>query len=368
VTAVRKFLLACALGLLACTAGPAVALDDSAQGEVERAAYRALPSTYRVTVTVRVAQLRDRRRRLPVGHDVTISGTAFGIGPGTVVTARHVVRPRASELLAAVAVLGVRGAERFDPNDVRVTSQTTRIVLTRAAPRAQQTPDRLRATIAALSPSSSPADIALLRIPGRQNPALPLDDGTSRGTPVAVLGFGGQSGQTPAVRVGTIDLAARVRGSADDSLVTLRDMGAERGDSGGPVIDTKSRVHGVLIRRAVAAGDMAVMARASAIRGLASAEGIDLGPTPAQADFTTGMTAFWANDFATAAEALDRTAPRLPGSAWIADQARRANALAKARYEVVHTTPWRGPLILIALACVAVATVLAVRFWTLDDG
>lgn len=360
-----RFLIA--VVVLAALPAGAVALDDTATDRLERATYSALPSIYRLTATIRVRSLADDRRTLRVDHTIEFEGTAFGVGPDAVVTARHLVRPSTEQLLLSLRDLGIEAVRDFDPNNVRITSRLVSIVLDRAQPTSAGVgPDRLRVTVAAVSDAASPADLALLATPRTAQPALPLDDATTGDTPIAVIGFGSQA-RTPALRPGRIALAARVEGSSDENLVTLNDVDAQRGDSGGPVIDRNGGVHGVLIRRAVASGDLAVMTRAAAIRALAGGTGLAIETTPAQSDFAAGMRAFWARDYTLAADAVERVAQRLPRSVWITDEAARLRALAEARYGVVQTTPWRVPLLLIGLAALAAATLLAVRFWTMEE-
>ncbi len=356
------------LALAATIASPASALDDGATSPLDRAAMRSLPSVYRVTVRVNVAQLADDRHRVRIARTVEFTGTAFGAGPNAIVTARHLVRPAASTLLAALQDLRVPGTTGFDPNDVRVTSSSVAITLRRASPRGGATTDVLPATIAQTTSSGADADLALLRTQTTIGPSLVLDDQTSRDTPIAILGYGNQrGGLEPAVRPGTIDISAKIQGSDDEDLVALRGMSAASGDSGGPVIDAQGHVHGVLIRRALSGESLAFMTRSSSIRRLASNASMTLATTPSQSDFAFGMNAFWDRDYTASAQALTRTAIRLPDSAWIAAQAARASELADADYRVVRTEPWRLPLIVAGLMALAMTVALAIRFWTMED-
>ncbi len=180
--------------------------------------------------------------------------------------------------------------------------------------------------------------------------------------------YGNQrGGLEPAVRPGTIDISAKIQGSDDEDLVALRGMSAASGDSGGPVIDAQEHVHGVLIRRALSGESLAFMTRSSSIRRLASNASMTLATTPSQSDFAFGMNAFWDRDYTASAQALTRTAIRLPDSAWIAAQAARASELADADYRVVRTEPWRLPLIVAGLMALAMTVALAIRFWTMED-
>lgn len=355
-------LLGCLL-VLAPVPSAGAAVSEQATAPLDRAAYAVLPGVYDVTVTVRIVRMADDRRRAAINRDVAFTGTAFGIGPGLVVTARHVVAPTATALRQAAIVNGITAARAFDPNDVRVTANIRAIGLRRASVGDDRRPPTIAATVR--TASEGPSDLALLAIDDRHAPTLTLDEGASSGTPVAAVGFGDQGGPTPALRPGQLNLQGRVPGSSDRSLVTISGMTAVAGDSGAPVIDADGRVHGVLIRRAVARGESAVMARTSAVKRLAESAGAVAAPTQAGVDFLGGMYAFWRYDYENAATALQSAATALPDTPWVATQADRASALQDAEYAVVQHTPWRVPLVVGGLLAIIVSLGLGSRLMRL---
>ncbi len=348
-------------------ASPAHALDDSPRDPLDRAAFSALPSVYRMTVTIRVDQFADDRRVVRIGRAVTIEGTAFGVGPGIVVTARPLVRPPTVALAAAVSELDIPGVAAFDPNDVRITSSVTSIVLRRASPGPTPATTTVKATVLQTTKATAPSKLALLRIPVRDAPALALDDSTTLGTPVVLVAFGGQRDTEPALQRGALGPAGKVEGSDDANLVTVSGIGDNVGDTGGPVLDESGHVRGVVIQRAVAPGESSVMTRSSGIRQLASNANVAVGTTPAQTTFADGMRSYWERDYTAASESLTFAADRLPKDEWVAGLATRAEELASADYEVVQSAPWRLPLILGGVVALAIALMLALRFWSMEE-
>lgn len=360
-TLVTLLIAACALS------APASAVDITTSDPLERAAFTALPAVYDITVRIRVVDIDTGRTTVPVGREVLIQGTGFGVGPHAVTTARHVVRPSPSALIESLRGLDLPALDQIDVGSVRVRSDLLSITLRRAAPASGTGADTQPASVAALSPVGSAADLALLRTGGAGGPALPLDDTTSRGLAVALIGFGESRGTEPQVRTGQLEVAGRTPDGDESTLITVRDIAAQPADSGGPLIDETGGVHGVLIRRGVAQGELAVATRTAVIRQLASQVGLTIEETDGYTAFANGMEAYWANDFRTAAVELGRAAGLVPQSRWISELANDAEQYATAEYEVVSTNPWRIPLLFTAVVFVAVSTALAIRFRQMND-
>lgn len=361
--------LACVVGaaaLMAPMVPSAQALDETPSSALDRAAFTALPSTYRMTVTVRVDQLADDRHTLAIRRTVTLHGTAFGVGSGVVVTARPLVRPSASTLMAALDELRVPHTSTFDPNDVRVTSSVTTIVLHRATPDSSFS-TTLNATILQTTAIGVPSKLAILRIADRDAPALQLDDSTTLGTPVVLVAFNGTTSMEPTLQHGQLGPAGKVKGNDDENLLTVSGIGTEETEVGGPVLDARGHVRGVLIQRAVAVGVSSVITRSVGIRQLASNAGVRVGTTSSQIAFADGMRSFWARDYTAAQESLTLASHYLPKDEWIGTLATRAQALSTADYRVVRSAPWRLPLIVGGVVALAITLLLAVRFWSMED-
>ena len=108
--------------LLAAAAGAAAAPpDDLSADPLDRGALLALPSVYRVEMTMRVKALRTADgRRVPLppeGRELEERGTAFAVAPGGwLVTAAHVAAPDDTTVarLAYQAKLAVAGRAHGD--------------------------------------------------------------------------------------------------------------------------------------------------------------------------------------------------------------------------------------------------------------
>jgi hypothetical protein len=341
-------------------------LEETPGSALDRAAFSALPSIYRMTVTLRVDQLADDRHALAIRRTVTLQGTAFGVGPGVVVTARPLVRPSAPTLMAAVDELRIPRTSTFDPNDVRVTSSVTAIVLHRATPDSSRS-TTMNATILQTTAVGVPSNLAILRIRDRDAPALQLDDSTTLGTPVAAVAFNGTTSTEPTVEHGELGPAGRVKGNDDENLLTVSGVGREGIEVGGPILDARGHVRGVLIQRALAVGVSSLITRSVGVRQLASNAGAKVGTTSSQTAFADGMQSFWARNYTGAHESLTLASHLLPKDVWIGTLATRAQALSTADYEVVRSAPWRLPLIVAGVVALAVTLLLAVRFWSMED-
>lgn len=353
------------LGLAACAAVPAGAAgvasgppSDRSVTELERAAFVALPAIYQVRAEFAIVTARQGTRVVTIGRKFVIAGTAFGVGPGRVVTAKHVVDPSDQRLFDE---LSERGPElrNLDPGATRITRRLLGVVLTPARPAGMSDArvEPFAATVRRTSDGVS--DIALLATADERAPTLALSDLTLAGTPIATVGFGGRTDGAPGVGLGRIGPLLDPIESDND---TLRAITTEvvRGDSGGPVMAVDGTVRGMVVRRRN--GDFpAAMVDAGAIRALMRADGLVPGRSDTELRFADAMARFWARDYRGAEVELRGVARLRPGTGWIADEASRAAAFASAAYRLERVTPWRLPLVAVGVAALLLAVALAQR-------
>jgi hypothetical protein len=358
-------LCACLLAAPARAAGPEIpeqlTLADSATTALERAAFVALPAVYQVDVEVPIVALRVGKRRVKVDAQYASRGTAFGVTPGLVVTARHVVIPRRRDLIArALAESRVAG---ISPDQAGLTPITgaSRIVLSRARTEAVplEASDRGRPVpiVADLRSDDRSGDMALLAIDDRDSPVLPRRDDVRDGAPVAVIGFGGGSDAVPSARHATLDGSRVTEKSGDPRFGGLVGIDVLPGDSGAPVLDDSGRVHGVVLRPATEQ-DTPVIGRIQTIRDLLLAEPEAGLTNTATDDFRAAMEAFWRRDYERAAGLLAPQLTRYTDAALVSLEERRSDRLAVAPFRVSGPSRVQGAL----LALGAMALFAAVLF------
>lgn len=354
------------LVLAASAAGPAAAATttprDNLTSELDRAAFVALPAVYELRATVRINAIIVAARRITIGRDITVRGTAHGVAPARVVTALHLVRPSPERVLLE---LRARGIANLPPTaaGMRVVAQPVdRVELRRAGTEtlafdcdAGDVPPPIEANV--LNVRSDVDDIQLLEVEGDVlSPTLALIDEQTRNTPIAIVGFGGQTSSVPVIRTGTI--LGRAQQGDNDRFGAL-DVDVVLGDSGAPVLDVRGRSHGVVIRRE-SGPTPAIIAGASAVRRLLEADGVANQEAPATARFRDAMAAFWARDYRLAERRLAAVSASFNDSALPRCEQRRAAALATDPYAI--SGPSRGRRAILAFGAIAtlVAAILGV--------
>ncbi len=348
-----RVILSVALAALA-VAGPAAAQppSDLSTDPLDRAALLALPSVYRVDVTIRVTGLVTDDG--PVALDprakvITEVGTAVAVAPdGWLVSAAHVAAPDADTVARLVYQDDL--AYQDDPthpddgmaaawvrqNHARPLGVRVNVRVSQAD--GGQGEDAVR-DFRVLGRRRDPAaDLALIRIAGAQGaPALTLDESASRGTEVATIGFGAAPAleQTPraphdaAVRRGEISRTGVLTTSEPPREAVAISVPVEPGDSGGPVIDSAAQVRGIVTRRTPQGG---IAERATEVRQLLESTRVTPGEGASAASFRAAMAAFWRLDFAGAQRGFTATLGQFGAHTLAPVESERAAALDEGTY------------------------------------
>ena len=374
----RPLLAALAVALALVSPAAAAAPDDLSTDALDRAALLALPSVYRVEVTMHVQGLRTGDGTTltipPVGRVFREVGTAFAVAPGGwLVSAAHVAAPGPVRIAALAyqsrqRALGRQISEKAALDWVaktRARAVNGRVVgreITQADAGAGALASRSYEAIDVVA--SHQADLVAMRIDLPKAPALALDESASIGTPVATIGFGVGSALDgpvrgklePAVRRGRLGRTGAL--DAEDGLparqATLISVPVEPGDSGGPVIDAQGRVRGVVIIRT---GDGGVAEQATEVRQLMAGVDVTPAPGPTAALFRGAMADFWNLDFASAQEGFTATLATFGGHTLAGVERRRAEELAAGDYRLVGTERRRGVLLAVAVLAIVAAIV-----------
>jgi hypothetical protein len=312
-------------------------------------------------VRFHVVALISGGRRIPVDRDVGFRGGAFAAAPGVVVTARHLVAPTNAQLVEATVGTPIPPHRRVRA----VITGPARVTLTRArtdpTDGAVEPPRSEPATV--LDPGDPVTDLALLRVGAPAGPTLALDDGLTAGTPVAGIGFGSAAVPVPTLRLGTLDGQGALQGAPDDRRLAPIALAVEPGDSGGPVVDDRAHVRGVILRRASGATPP-VMAGANAVRRLLAAHGIAANESPETTAFRNGMAAFWQRRYALASTRLSALSDRYPDASLVRLESRRAQELATGGYTLEGPSRVRGVLLAtgaMAMLCLALLMMIRMR-------
>lgn len=355
--AVRTFAI---VAVLAATATTASAIDDRAATPLERGAFVAIPAVYDLVMDQPVDAIVVNGRRIAVGRPVEIRGTAFGVAPGRVVTARHVVSPDRETLLDEIATM----------TGVALPSGTATVRIIAGGPRSITLTPAHTATdpLAASAPhitariaqtSDAVDDLVLLAIPDRDAPTLVLNDTLTRGVPASVIGFGSQPRGVPAARAGTLDGPRVVEGTDNDGFGGFEGE-VLRGDSGAPVVDADGQAHGVVLRRRTSTTP--VIARAESVRDLLAEDGATPVESAATNEFRSAMDTFWQRDYQLAATNLTLLSDAQPANPVIRHEQARATALQDAPYTLRIPSRRRGLILAIGtLATLSAAALGAIR-------
>lgn len=346
--------IAALAAVIAAPVARAASVDDRAATPLERGAFVAASAVYDLVMKQPVDALVVNGRRVAVGRTVEIRGTAFGVAPGRVVAAQHVVSPTRGALLEEVAALTGLPVPA-DPSTVRILPGGPRsltLVPAHAAgdPRAHSAPG---ITTRIARRSDSVTDLVLLEIPNPDAPTLALNDTLTRGVAAAVVGVGSQPPAVPAVRIGTLD-GPRVIERTDNDGFGGFEGEVLRGDSGAPVVDADGQAHGVVLR--LRRESAPVIARAESVRALLAADGTAPGESPATRELRDAMAAFWRREYGQAATSLALLLEANPDLPLVARELVRATALEGAEYTVHPPSRPRG----VILAIGAMATLSAI--------
>ncbi len=334
----RRSLLVAVLLLSAAMASAATAAaedrsggSDLARTPLERATFAALPAVYEIRVVRRVQTIRTPAGTRRVDRDITERGSGFGVAPGLIATARHLIEPLPGTVFAQLGLgdppTGSTPKIVLGPPIITLWTATTG----RVASELGGPPPEIVGTVRRLSDEVT--DVALVATGDRTAPTLRLDDAASDNTPVTLLGFGGDAPRAiPTVRFG--ELQGFRSSAVSDKQFVATSLDVQPGDSGAPAIAADGRAHGVIVRRRQPrVGDRpipAVLARADAVRQLLRDEQTANEVTPAGTTFAQAMDAFWQRDYTRAATLL--TDLEHPVAQF---EKRRATRLAQAQYSLV---------------------------------
>ncbi|MGD9571311.1 MAG: trypsin-like peptidase domain-containing protein [Thermoleophilia bacterium] len=347
-----------ALAALLALAAPAAAAppSDLSRDPLDRAALLALPSVYRLEVTIHVPWLRQRDgTRIRVRGDartVVETGTAFGVAPGGwLATAGHVAAPDPEDV-AALAYQRMQAFAQQPHGNADVAGWVERtgaravghrvvsIVATQAD--AGEGARGSRSYPALQVEATDAADLALVRIGAETAPALELDEAASIGTPILSVGFGRGSSLAPHAapvseleatpRRGRLNRSGTLQRGTPPRQVIVVTIPVQAGDSGAPVVDAEGNVRGVVIQRLAAGGGIAE--KATELRQLMEEQGIEPGAGTAAEEFRTGMESLWRLDPSAAGTSFESALAAFPDHTLAGRERARAAALQTAGFDL----------------------------------
>lgn len=367
-----------AVAALFAVARPAPAAGDLAGDPLARATLLALPSVYRVDVTLRIPAIRTSSgQRITLGHGSSVAerGTATAVAPdGWLVTAAHLVDPDPLTLARigyqrwqAAQGVAVSDADAHEwANDAGARAVGARVLAIRVS---QADPGtgllEARRWTGVVERTATKADLSLVRIGAPGAPALALEDAVSLGTPVVTIGYGrgsawdkpNRSEGEPAVRRGELERTGILSGPRRKATVVSTDI--QRGDSGGPAVDAEGDVRGIVVLRGEGGG---IIEQAAAVRRLLEEQGVASRPGAAGVTYRRAMDDMWSLDLPAAQRGFAETLNTFPDHTLARSEALRVADLSTARYSLVSERR-RGLLlavgILAALAGLACAARLA---------
>lgn len=357
--------------------------DELSSNRLDRAALVAMPGVWKVDVKAHMTALRTASGAvvmLPArARTVSREGTAFGVTPeGYLVSAAHVVQPSAHDL-AETAYLQKLALEGRAHNDAIARAWVKR---TGAVPVGLRPLERVVRPMAAGAMASraramSPRivttdwlrDIVVLRVPNvRDLPSLGLDRGMDVGTPIATLGFGSENpfadpqhgALVPAVRTGLIGQTGPLE-KTPARVLTLISNDIQHGDSGGPVVDERGRVRGVVLVRRRGGGG--AMAPTEELIHVLDSVGIRAWEGRTQTLYRSALANMSRYDLARARRDLSRTLASYPDHGLALYERGRVDQLAKARVSLAGE-PWqRGGLTVAGISALIIAIILGVLLW-----
>jgi hypothetical protein len=372
-----------ALAVLMCVVGLAVAPaanaadEDLAGDPMARAAMLALPSVYRVDVTLSIPAVRTAAGEvIEVPRDGVVSerGTATAVAPGGwLVSAAHVVDPN-PRTLARIGYQRWQTAQGVTVNDVdarrwvidsgarAIGARVLAIRVTQADPgTGLPSPERWTGTV---TRTADDADLSLLRIRAPGAPALQLEDTVSLGTPVVTIGFGrsdawdepGRHAGQPAVRRGELQRTGALANPRRAATVVSTDV--QGGDSGGPAVDAAGNVRGIVVLRGEGGG---IIEQVGAVRRLLATEGLESSEGPAGDAYRGAMESLWSLDVATAERELATVRRAFPEHTLAQTQALRAASLADGSYAIEAGARHRSLLFGVAVLSLVLSLACAAR-------
>ncbi|TDV46116.1 S1 family peptidase [Actinophytocola oryzae] len=187
-------------------------------------------------------------------------------------------------------------------------------------------------------------DVAVLKVPRSNLPALEVTDAdVAAGTPVVAIGYPAASEQVaePSGRNG------RISGARDGPPFLEISAAVAPGMSGGPVVDTRGRLVGLVSRLPGTPRSSNLATAATTLTGLLRGKGIAPGLGPTDRDYRTGVEAYYDGEYDTAVEYLDAVLAAAPSP-----QARRLRDLAAGRGGHGRDN---GLLVALIVACAGIA-------------
>jgi hypothetical protein len=350
---------------------------------LERAALAAMPAVWTVEASTTMKGIRTKDGRVitlpPRARAVSREGTAFGVTPdGFLVSAAHVVRPTGDDLAEAAYFQYLAFAGR--PHSAEIARKWVKdneavpwgigainLVMRPTAAGAASKEDR--GITPRIVEVDEMRDIAVVKVPGVSNtPSIGLDRGLDRGTPIGTLGFGAEDpfaqpqrgALVPAVRLGVIGETGEYQ---DNPLriMTLISNDVQKGDSGGPAVDERGRVRGiVLIKRADGGGAMAPTEQIVRVLDRANVRAWE-GRT--QFLYRGALDRVARFDLKGAGADLRRTLASYPSHGLAAYELQRVRALESARLALAGEPWYRGGLVAAGLSALVIAGILAVLLW-----